>query len=294
MQHVRTALLDIAYEVAGPADAPVIILLHGWPDDIRAWRKVSPRLNEAGFLTIAPYLRGCGSTHFLRDSAVRDGRGVALVQDTIDLADALSLDRFAVVGYDWGARAAYFLASLFPDRITRMAALGLAYQPKGLFTVPSFAQARRIWYQWFMCVEGGAAAVGRDPKSFARIQWETWSPAGWFDDEEFNETAQSFENPDWVAITLHGYRSRYVQQVCDVRYDILQEQLRTIDRVEVPTLMLQGAADACDPPERSEGQGSYFAAGWHRVVLDGIGHFPTREAPGKTAAAIVTHFRDLL
>jgi pimeloyl-ACP methyl ester carboxylesterase len=71
----------------------------------------------------------------------------------------------------------------------------------------------------------------------------------------------------------------------------LQDRLRTIDRVDVPTLMVQGAADACDPPERSDGQGSYLAAGWTRIVLDGVGHFPPREAPEKTATAIVSHFR---
>ena len=94
-----------------------------------------------------------------------------------------------------------------------------------------------------------------------------------------------------VAITLHGYRSRYVQEVCDARYDGLQDRLRTIDRVDVPTLMVQGAADACDPPELSEGQETYFAAGCTRIVLDGVGHFPPREAPEKTAAAIISHFR---
>jgi pimeloyl-ACP methyl ester carboxylesterase len=173
VQHVRTELLDIAYEIAGPVDAPVIILLHGWPDDIGAWRKITPRLNLAGFRTIAPFLRGCGPTQFLSDSTVRDGRGVALAQDAIDLADALGLERFAVIGHDWGARAAYFLASLFPARVSQIASVALAYQPKGAFAIPSFPQARRIWYQWFMCLEGGAEAVHRDPKSFARIQWDT-------------------------------------------------------------------------------------------------------------------------
>jgi pimeloyl-ACP methyl ester carboxylesterase len=225
--------------MAGPADAPAVILLHGWPDDIGAWGRVAPLLNEAGFRTIAPYLRGCGLTEFLSDGTVRDGRGVALAQDAIDLADGLGLSRFAVVGHDWGARAAYFLASLFPDRISRIVSLALPYQPKGAFKIPSFAQARRIWYQWFMCVEGGAEAVRRDPKGFARIQWETWSPPGWFGDDDFFEAARSFENPDWVSITLHGYRSRYVQEPCDSRYDKLQDRLRTIDRVSIPTLMVQ-------------------------------------------------------
>jgi len=290
MQHLRTDLLDIAYEIGGPDDGPALILLHGWPDDIRAWHKVAPRLHEAGFRTITPYLRGCGPTQFLSETTIRDGRGVALAQDVIDLADGLGLKHFGVVGHDWGARAAYFLASLFPDRVSWIAALALPYQPNGTFTVPPFAQARRFWYQWFMCVEGGAEAVRRDPKSFARIQWDTWSPPGWFEEDDFDETARSFENPDWVAITLHGYRSRYLREVSDPRYDTLQDRLRTMDRITVPTLIIQGAVDACNPPELSEGQERYFAAGYSRLVLDNTGHFPSREAPDRTATAIVSHF----
>jgi len=86
-------------------------------------------------------------------------------------------------------------------------------------------------------------------------------------------------------------RSMLPPSLCDARYDKLQDRLRTIDRVDVPTLMVQGAADACDPPELSEGQETYFAAGCTRIVLDGVGHFPPREAPEKTAAAIISHFR---
>jgi pimeloyl-ACP methyl ester carboxylesterase len=132
---------------------------------------------------------------------------VALAQDALDLADALSLETFAVLGHDWGARVAYTLAALFPERVTAIAALALAYQPRGQFSVPSFDQSRRFWYQWFMCTDTGAEAVRKDPIGFARIQWETWSPSGWFDDAEFDLTAESFSSPDWVEISLNAYRA---------------------------------------------------------------------------------------
>jgi hypothetical protein len=53
---------------------------------------------------------------------------------------------------------------------------------------------RRFWYQWFMTLDEGAGAVRADPKGFARIQWDTWSPSGWFDEIEFETTAKSFES----------------------------------------------------------------------------------------------------
>jgi pimeloyl-ACP methyl ester carboxylesterase len=291
LEHVKTGLLDIACEIGGPPEGPPVMLLHGWPDDARAWRRVAPKLQEAGFRTIAPYLRGFGPTGFLSAATLRDGRGVALAQDAIDLADALAIPRFAVVGHDWGARAAYSLGALFPERITHIAAISLPFQPLGAFRVPDFAQARRIWYQWFMTSDAGGAAVRADPKGFARIQWETWSPPGWFEGVEFEATAQSFANKDWVDVTLHGYRSRWRPEKVDQRYDGLQRKLESIETLNAATLMIQGDLDNCDAPLRSEGQDRYFTSYYRRALLPGVGHFPPREAPDAVADLLLSHLR---
>src|SRR6185437_2135232 len=179
MLAIKTAVLDISFLDEGPRQGPVVFLLHGWPDDIRTWAVVGPLLNTAGFRTIIPYLRGFGLTRFLSKDSARVGRG--------------------------GARAAYLLAALFPSRVDKIATMSLAFQPRGEFPIPSFPQARLFWYQWFMCTDGGAAAVRRDPVGFSRIQWDTWSPEGWYDEEDFLETAASFMNPDWASVTLSGF-----------------------------------------------------------------------------------------
>jgi pimeloyl-ACP methyl ester carboxylesterase len=289
LPHAETESLDIAYEVAGDPQAPVALLLHGWPDDIGGWRQVVPRLNAAGYRTVAPYLRGFGPTRFRSRDTIRDGRGVALAQDAVDLVDALGVRTFAVIGHDWGARAAYTLAALFPDRVTSVVAIALAFQPRARFRVPPFSQARRLWYQWLMALDQGAEEVRRDPVGFAHIQWETWSPPGWFTEEEFAETAASFRNPDWVAVTLHGYRSRWVNEPCDPRYAELQRRLEQIETLATPTLMIQGGEDTCVEPASSEGMERFFNGQYHRIVLDGVGHFPAREAPERVASAFIEH-----
>jgi pimeloyl-ACP methyl ester carboxylesterase len=291
---IRTPLLEIAYEEGGPPTGGLVLLLHGWPDAPRGWSAMTQRLHTEGWHTVAPYLRGTGPTKFLSDETPRIGAGVALAQDAIDLVDGLGIDRFAVVGHDWGARAAYTLATLFPERITSVSALALAYQPRGLFKIPSFEQARRFWYQWFLCVEGGRAKVHDDPVGFARIQWATWSPAGWADETEFSETAESFSNPDWVNITANAYRSRWVKgEAWDSRYDSLQRKLQEVEALSTPTLMIQGASDFCDPPSESEGLEPYFTGRYERLLLDGIGHFPHREAPDAVATAILRHLGEV-
>jgi pimeloyl-ACP methyl ester carboxylesterase len=291
MNRVRTDVLDIAYEEGGPPDGLPVILLHGWPDTPRGWNKVSQTLQAGGWRTISPYLRGCAPTEFLSEETPRVGSGVALAQDAVDLADRLELEAFAVVGHDWGARVAYTLSALFPERVTAIAALSLGYQPRGVFNVPSFAQSRRFWYQWFLCTDGAAEKVRKDPVGFARIQWDTWSPPGWFDEAEFAETAASFTCADWAAITLNAYRSRWRQgEASDPRYAHLQRRLGEVKYLSTPTLMIQGLSDCCDPPEESEGLEEWFTGGYRRSTLENVGHFPHREAPEMVAKAILDHF----
>src|SRR5260221_6701637 len=274
MNSVRTDMLEIAFEEGGPPDGTLVLLLHGWPDAPRGWNEVSRRLQADGFRTIAPYLRGSSPTEFLLKETPGVGAGVALAQDVVDLADALGLENFTVLGHDWGAREAYILSALFPKRVIAIASLALAYQPRGTFSIPSFDQSRRFWYQWFMCTEGGAAKVRKDPIGFARIQWETWSPPGWFDDAEFARTAESFSSPDWAAITLNAYRARWRQgEAWDSRYDALQNRLGEVEYLSTPTLMIQGLSDYCDPPIQSEGLEAFFTGGYRRVVLENLGHF---------------------
>ena len=172
-----------------------------------------------------------------------------MAQDVIELANKLGIEQFSVVGHDWGARIAYTLAALFPNRVRAIAALALAYQPRGEFPLGSFVQSKQFWYQFFQCTPAGAEAVRHDPVGFARIQWETWSPEGWFDDEDFDTASKDFDRPDWAEITLNSYRSRYLAGECvDARYDSLQAKLKHTVTIDVPTLMIQGASDFCDLP----------------------------------------------
>lgn len=293
MASVRSDVLDIAYDDVGDPSGVPVVLLHGWPDTARGWRHLAQGLASSGFRAIIPDTRGTGATTFRSPDTTRDGQAVALAQDTIDLTDALGLNRFAVVGHDWGARAAYTLAALVPARITGVVALALAYQPRGHFEMPNFLQARGFWYQWLMYVDDGVEAIRRDPVAFARVQWDTWSPPGWFDDDEFTTTARGFGNPDWTAITLNAYRSRFLaNEPRDVRYDELRRRLDTVDHVSTPTLMLQGGSDFCDPPATSEGLDGHFDS-YRRVVLDGVGHFPHREAHDLVVDLVRDHLQTL-
>jgi pimeloyl-ACP methyl ester carboxylesterase len=279
-------VLDIALERAGPEQGMPIILLHGWPDDVRTWDKVLPVLHAAGFSTFAPYLRGFGPTRFRAPQTKRSGQLSALAQDTLDLADALGLSRFAVVGHDWGARAAYIAAAIAPERVTHCVALSVGWGTNDPNQDLALPQARNYWYHWYMALERGARLVRQDGHGLARFVWETWGPPGWFTDAEFETTAESFTNTDWADVVLHSYRHRWGLADGDPAYAHLEAKLNPAPVIAVPTLVVHGGADACNDPMTSAHREPFFSARYRRVVLDGVGHFPSREAPGAVGDAV--------
>jgi pimeloyl-ACP methyl ester carboxylesterase len=294
LSKLTTEVLEIAFLQLGDGHDKTALLLHGWPDDATTWTRVASRLSSAGIRVIMPWLRGFGQTHFLSDKTCRDGRTEALAQDALDLMDTLGIEKFSVVGHDWGARTAYALAAIVPERLETITAISLGYSPRGAFPVPPFEQSRAWWYQWFMCVDRGAEAIAKDPTEFARIQWETWSPPGWFEDETFEAVAGSFTNPDWLAITLNSYRGRWRDEPRDPRYDALHTKIASVETLNVPTLMIQGGADGTVLPKSTEGKDKYFSGPYRRLLIEGVGHFPTREAPDTVAEAVSQHLSAIL
>ncbi len=288
MPTVTTSDLQIAYEDSGPRDGPVVLLLHGWPDDATTWSAVAPVLNAAGLRTIVPFLRGFGHSR-LSAGAPRTGNSGILAMDAIALLDALKIERFSVAGHDWGSNMAEALAVGWPQRVERIAMLSSPPRLGGVPT-PSFEQAQRQWYHWFQATRRGAEAIAKDRWGFARIMWRNWSPAGWFDEATFDRVAASFENPDWVEVTLHSYRARWDEAEPDPRSQWLEDKVKGTKQLSLPVIYFQGEADGVNPPEVSEKVGAKFSGPFERILLSGVGHFPTREAPAEVAARLAAHF----
>ena len=287
---VDTALLKIAYEAAGPEDGFPVILAHGWPDDVRTWDAVLSALHEAGFQTYALWLRGYGSTRFLHDT-IRSGQLVALGQDLVDFVSALDLGRHALVGHDWGARAAYTASSLNEPSVAACVALSVGYGTNLPNQKISYRQTQNYWYHWLMATPRGERLIREDRRAFTRHVWSEWFVAYTPDDAEFERTAVSFDNPDWADITLHSYRSRWGHAAGDPRYAELETRFDPVPMQRVPTLTLHGALDPVNSPQLSEGREGFFLGPYERRLIPGAGHFPQRECAADTAAQIVEWLR---
>src|ERR1700738_90621 len=117
LAHVRTSVLDVAYEHSGPAGSVPVVLLHGYPYDVRAFDEVVAIVNAAGFRTIVPYLRGYGPTTFLSPDTPRSGEQAALGQGLLEFLDALQIRQAVLAGFDWGGRGACVVSALGPQRV---------------------------------------------------------------------------------------------------------------------------------------------------------------------------------
>ena len=137
-----------------------------------------------------------------------------------------------------------------------------------------------------MATPRGERTVRGDGRNFARMMWDTWSPPGWYTPEEFEATAQAFDNADWADVTLHSYRHRWGHAPGDPRYADDEVQLNPAPVLAVPTLLLHGAADGVNHPETSLGKEAFFSGSYERVLLAGVGHFPQRESPGEVLAEL--------
>jgi pimeloyl-ACP methyl ester carboxylesterase len=289
MTSVRTKLLNMKVVLGGAKEGKPLLLLHGWPDDATTWNQVSKQLQDVGLRTIAPMHRGFGGTRFLSRHTRRTGNVGILCLDAIDLMDALKIDQFCVAGHDWGSNIAEALAVGWPKRVPRIAMLSTPSRLGGLQT-PPFNIARLYWYHWFQVTKRGADAVAKDPNGFARIMWETWSPSGWFDDATFRRVAASFTNPDWAAVTNHSYRSRWGEATFDPRSVRIEAKIKATTRLKTPTIFFHGAQDGVTPLRMTETMSEKFAGPFERIVLEGVGHFPTREAPELVAKKLIEHF----
>ncbi|RWL81364.1 MAG: alpha/beta hydrolase [Mesorhizobium sp.] len=110
---------------------------------------------------------------------------------------------------------------------------------------------------------------------------------GWtFDDAEFEATAISWENDDWAPISIHAYLQRWGEAAGAAEHEDLEKRLLENPPIRVPTVMLQGADDADNFPETSEGKERFFVNPYQIRVLRGVGHFIPREAPDEVLIAI--------
>jgi pimeloyl-ACP methyl ester carboxylesterase len=287
---IQTPTLDIGYVESGDPNGLPIVLLHGFPDDVHAYDDVAPPLADAGHRVLVPYLRGYGRTRFRDSGTPRRAEQAAIGQDVVDFADALDLRQFVVCGYDWGGRASCIAAALHPERVRAAVIIG-GYAIQDVFSPPTpFAPhvEARFWYQWYFNTERGRLGLTQNRRDLCKLLWQQWSPTWRFSDATYEQTADSFENPDFVDCVIHSYRHRNLGAPGDPHFDAVERQLATRPRITVPAIILYGADDGLARPSRDDrNDQANFTQLIGRRIVSGGGHFMPRENPQAVASAIL-------
>ena len=288
-KQVDAGSLNVGYAEAGPANGPVVILLHGWPYDIHSYVDVAPLLASAGYRVIVPHLRGYGTTRFLSSETARNGQQSAVAVDIIALMDALKIEKATIAGYDWGARTANIIAALWPERCKAMVSVSgylIGSQEGNKAPLPPKAELQ-WWYQYYFATERGRAGYDKYRHDFAKLIWQTASPKWDFDDATFDRSAASFDNPDHVSIVIHNYRWRLGLAEGEPKYDDLEKRLAESPVITVPTITLEGDANGAPHVDGSAYAKKFSGRYAHRIIKGGVGHNLPQEAPQAFAEAIV-------
>jgi pimeloyl-ACP methyl ester carboxylesterase len=288
-RQIHAGVLNVGYVEAGLPDGPAVVLLHGWPYDIRSYAEVTPLLAAAGYRVIVPHLRGFGTTRFLSQETFRNGEQAALALDVISLMDALEIEKAIVAGFDWGARTADIVAALWPERCMGLVSVSgylIGSREANRRPLPPSAELA-WWYQFYFATERGRDGYEQYRHDFAKLIWQTASPQWEFDDDTFDRSAASFENADHVDIVIHNYRWRIGSADGEPQYDDLEEKLAQGPLITVPTITLEGDANGAHHPEAASYREKFTGPYAHHVLTGGVGHNPPQEAPRAFADAVV-------
>lgn len=287
---VDTAGITFSYREFGAPDGLPVLMLHGFPDAANAWDALVDALKPAkrNLRLLVPSMRGYGET-LIRQENLLTGQEAALAQDVLAFADALKLERFLIVGHDWGARAGADACVLAPERVLGLLALSSPYVMYGGKDFPP-EQVERYWYQWFFQTAQGEKALRTRAADLCEHIWHVWSPTWKFSRREFEHTAAYWTNPQFATVVLGSYRQRYGNELGKPAYQALQDEIDTRPKISVPTLFAYGTDDHCVLPAASEDLKRWFTGWFERVPIKGAGHFPHREQ----TAAVAKLFQRLL
>ena len=287
--HIRSSMLDVAYEAHGPVDGEPVILLHGFPYDPRGYDDIAPALAERGYRVLVPYLRGYGPTRFINAQVMRSGQQAALAKDLLDFMDALAIPRATLAGYDWGGRAACIVAALWPERVRGLVS-GDGYNiqniAKSLEPRPPETE-HRLWYQFYFHTQRGVDGLTANRRAFCQLLWSLWSPSWAAGPSLYGQSAPSFDNPDFVDVVIHSYRHRFMYAPGDPALASIEQALALQPTITVPTISLCGADDGVGPPPLEDDDAQHFSGVYRRQVLPGVGHNIPQEAPQATLAALL-------
>jgi pimeloyl-ACP methyl ester carboxylesterase len=269
---------ELVFDVidAGPADGPVVVLLHGFPEQNTMWDSITPRLTARGYRCLAPRQRGYSPG--ARPTRRRDYRISELTADVLALIDASGAQRVHLVGHDWGAMVAWRVAQEFPDRLLTLTSLSVPHPGAYMKSLVTSRQALASWYiyffqlpripEWYMLRGKGTFTMSglvksRAPHALALAESE----------------AKAMAEPGALTSALNWYRAFP-----------LNDPREFGKKVTVPTMFIWSDGDIALLEKGAQATRDYVDAEYRFEVLKGVSHWILDEQSDAVADLLLEWF----
>jgi pimeloyl-ACP methyl ester carboxylesterase len=263
-------------DLAGDASAPLVLLLHGFPQTRHTWRHQLPALAGAGYRGVAPDQRGYSPG--ARPSGVSHYGVDALVGDALALADALGVEHFHLVGHDWGGQLAWLLATRKPERVRTLTVLSRPHPAafaRALASDPHQSE-RSKHHRAFQDPDTASLLIEDGARRLRHILREQGVP-----DADAAAYVGPLSSHDAIDAALNWYRAAFTGGSALAAANV--------PAVRVPTLYLWGDADATVGRPAAEATHEFVASAYRFVVVPGAGHFLTDQAPEAVTRELLAH-----
>lgn len=289
MTQLETTRINIATGItlnvaqSGPEHAPAIIFLHGFPESHRTWRHVAPALADR-YRVIVPDQRGFGGSD--KPEGVEAYRAQECIADLFALADVCGIDRFTLVGHDWGGAIAWGAALTRPERLEQLVIVNAPHPTifqRTLIENP----AQRAASQYITAfrnptMEQGIAAMGLE--TFFDKSFGGHTDLAAIPDEERQAYLDDWGQPGALTAMLNWYRASPLV-VPAIGEEAPSGSRDPFPPLKVPTLVLWGMKDKALLPVQLDGLNALVETLTIRRIED-AGHFVPWERPEPVVAAI--------
>ena len=263
---------------------PLALCLHGFPDSAHTWRYLLPKLADAGFHAVAPFMRGYAPTSVPADSCYSVG---ALAHDAVALHDALGGDATAVlIGHDWGAEAAYAAAALAPERWRTLVTMSVPPASLDDLLFADYEQLKRFFYLFVLGASWGERVVSANGMAFLDRLWADWSP-GYDAREDLRRVKDCLPDPSHLSAALGYYRAFWNgdDPACQT-YAVAQAAVDR--RPPQPALYLRRDRDGCIRADLVTGVPEHLGPGSRIKIVERAGHFLHLERPAEVNDLILS------
>ncbi|ORB74289.1 alpha/beta fold hydrolase [Mycobacterium scrofulaceum] len=272
----------------GSPAAPLALCLHGFPDTPYGFRKIAPRLVDAGWRVVAPFMRGYAPSSIPSDGSYHVG---AMMDDALRVRSAAGgTDADVVIGHDWGAIATTGLAAMPDSPFTK--AVIMSVPPSAAFRRKAGAAergrlaghlARQLFRSWYIMYFQLPVAPEHSASWVLPLLWRRWSP-GYRADEDLRHVDAAIGTPESWHAALGPYRA-----LRDTRPPAQYAELNKLWTEEPvwPCLYLHGRDDGCMTPAFARWAEKVLPPGSEVAIVEHAGHFLQLEQPDKVADLVL-------